>query len=105
MRKRALQAQPRCVVAVGARACKMFSLDDNQTRWRHRQRLEQVDDETDEDTMAALLDKHLPPGVVMCNGGRVPGGRPALANAQVRCKTIGCLLLFHMADLLSLAAV
>lgn len=33
--------------------------------------------------MAALLDKHLPPGVVMCNGSRVPGGRPALANAQV----------------------
>lgn len=42
-----------------------------------------MDDETDEDTMAALLDKHLPPGVVMCNGSRVPGGRPALANAQV----------------------
>ncbi|CAN0428348.1 unnamed protein product [Ectocarpus sp. 12 AP-2014] len=33
--------------------------------------------------MAALLDKHLPPGVVMCNGTRVPGGRPALANAQM----------------------
>ena len=34
--------------------------------------------------MAALLDKHMPPGVVMSNGSRVPGGRPVLANAQVR---------------------
>ncbi|CAN0350105.1 unnamed protein product, partial [Hapterophycus canaliculatus] len=42
-----------------------------------------VDDETDEDTMAALLEKHLPPGVAMSNGSRVPGGRPALANAQM----------------------
>eukprot|EP00904_Undaria_pinnatifida_P014287 jgi/Undpi1/998/HiC_scaffold_10.g04462.m1 len=43
----------------------------------------EVDDETDEDTMAALLDKHMPPGVVMSNGSRVPGGRPVLANAQM----------------------
>lgn len=42
-----------------------------------------MDDETDEDTMAALLEKHVPPGVGMCNSGRLPGGRPTLANAQV----------------------
>ena len=52
--------------------------------------------------MAALLDKHLPPGVVMCNGSRVPGGRPALANAQV-CITLIvplCLLLLLLLLLL-----
>lgn len=55
---------------------------------------EKVDDETDEDIMAALLDKHLPPGVVMCNGSNVPGGRPALANAQVLLRETACISSF-----------
>ncbi|CAM9144817.1 unnamed protein product [Choristocarpus tenellus] len=43
----------------------------------------EIDDETDADVMAALVDKHPPPGVTICSSSHVPGGAKEVANAQL----------------------
>ncbi|CAM9245284.1 unnamed protein product, partial [Chrysoparadoxa australica] len=43
----------------------------------------EIDDETDEDTMAVLMERHQPPGVLLVSGQHPPGGSSELVSAQL----------------------
>jgi hypothetical protein len=45
----------------------------------------ELDDETDEDTLSILSDKHPPSGVTFVTASDVPGNIANVANAQVCC--------------------
>jgi hypothetical protein len=71
--------------AAAANAHLLFTPQDDKAAY-----VMEVDDETDEDCLAVLLDKQPPLGVTFVSSVNVPGAAATLANAQASVASILC---------------